>query len=75
MLFAGLLYTRQKAQHSYDGFSLRDFIVALFIYINRMTDFTIKSVLRGAAVFFCLTAITLALNTLAEQTSPIREMS
>lgn len=42
------------------------FVVAMFVLVNRLTDFTVKSVFRGAAVFLCLTGVALALNVLVE---------
>lgn len=42
------------------------FVVALFVIVNKLTDFTVKSVLRGSAVFACLAGVALALNVLVE---------
>ena len=43
------------------------FVVALFVLINRLTDFSLKSVLRGAAVFLCLAGTALAMDVLVER--------
>ncbi len=41
-------------------------VVAMFVIVNRLTELTVKSVLRGAAVFLCLTVSVLALNIIVE---------
>ncbi len=42
------------------------FVVAMFVIINRLTEFTVKNVLKGAVVFLCLASVALALNVIVE---------
>jgi len=43
------------------------FVVAMYVLINRLTDYSVKSVLRGAAVFAILAAIALGMDILVEK--------